>query len=211
MAENTPIAIDEKLLHATVKLNTLLFAGVGGLMGGLALFSLTCLSLLGGVPSPGYFLNLLGVFLPGYSVSPGGAWVGLAWGAALGAFSSAAIYRIYARSIRQQVADYMAGDISEQAIEYAVLKVHGHSIGLALGSIAALGLLVTTNWLVVRGTAGESIHAQLLSHYLPGYTVSASGSVVGAMDIFVITYLLCALLGAIYNRLVRFRQQGAAS
>ena len=211
MSENAPVPIDENLLRATVKLNTLLFAGVCGLMGGLTLLCMTYLSLYRGLPSPGHYLNLLGVFLPGYSVSSEGAWVGFLWGALLGAISGAVIYRIYARSIRQQVADYFSGERSGDALEYAVLKLHGHSLGLALGSIAALGLLITTNWLVVRGTADESVHAALLSHYLPGYAVSASGSILGAVDVFVITYLFCVLLGVIYNGVVALRQNGAAS
>jgi hypothetical protein len=210
MSENASIPIDEVLLHATVKWNTLLFAGMGGLMGALTLLCLTYLSLSRGLPDPGHYLNLLGVFLPGYRVSAEGAWVGFLWGGLLGAASGALIYRIYARSIRQQVADYFAGDKSAQALEFVVLKLYGHSLGLALGGIAALGLLITTNWLVVRGTADESIHARLLSHYLPGYSVSLSGSILGAAEIFVIAYVFCALLGVIYNRVVALRQKGAA-
>jgi len=210
MSENTPVPIDEVLLHATVKWNTLLFAGICGLMGALTLLCMTYLSLYRGLPSPGHYLNLLGVFLPGYRVSAEGAWIGFLWGGLLGAVSGAVIYRIYARSIRQQVADYFAGDKSADALEYVVLKLHGHSLGLALGGIAALGLLITTNWLVIRGTADESVRARLLSHYLPGYSVSLPGSIVGAVEIFVIVYLFCLLLGVIYNWVVTLRQKGAA-
>ena len=209
MSEIVPI--DEKLLHATVKLNTVLFAGICGLIGALTLLCVTYVSLNRGLPSPGHYLNLLGVFLPGYSVSPAGAWIGFLWGGLLGSISGAVIYRIYARGIRAQVADYFAGNLSEDDLEYAVLKLHGHSLGLALGAIAALGLLITTNWLVVRGTAEESVHAALLSNYLPGYAVSASGSILGAVDVFVITYLSCVLLGVTYNRVVAWRRKGAAS
>ena len=210
MSENAPIPIDENLLRATVKLNTLLFAGVCGLMGGLSLLFVTYLSLNRGLPNPGHFLNLLGVFLPGYRVSGTGAWVGFLWGSLLGAISGVVIYRTYARSIRAQVAEYFAGARSSAELEYAAVKLHGHSLGLALGGIAALGLLITTNWLVVRGTAGESVHAALFSHYLPGYAVSASGSILGAVDIFIITYLAGVLLGAIYNGVVALRRKGAA-
>ena len=211
MSENAPVPIDENLLHATVKLNTLLFAGVCGLMVGLVLLCATYLSLYRGLPNPGHYLNLLGVFLPGYSVSAEGAWVGLLWGALLGAISGAVIYRIYARGIRAQVADYFAGNRSGDALEFAVVKLHGHSLGLALGGIAALGLLITTNWLVIRGTADESVHAALFSHYLPGYAVTFPGSIFGAVDVFVISYLFCVLLGVIYNGVVALRQNGAAS
>lgn len=211
MRDNASVPIDEVLLHATVKWNTLLFAGICGLIGAVTLLSVTYLSLFRGLPSPGHYLNLLGVFLPGYRVSAEGAWVGFLWGGLLGAVSGALIYRIYARSIRQQVADYFAGSKSADDLEYAVLKLYGHSLGLALGALAALGLLITTNWLVLRGTADESFNAQLLSHYLPGYSVSFSGSLVGAAEILAVVYLFCLLLGAIYNRVVDLRQKGAAS
>jgi hypothetical protein len=210
MSEGAPAQIDEVLLHATVKWNTRLFAGICGLIGAFTLLSVTYLSLYRGLPSPGNYLNLLGVFLPGYRVSPGGAWIGFLWGGLIGAVCGAVIYRIYARSIRQQVADYFAGNRSREDLENAVLTLNGHSLGLALGSIAALGLLITTNWLVVRGTADESVRAALLSQYLPGYAVSASGSILGAVDIFIVTYVFCVLLGAIYNRVVALRKRGAA-
>lgn len=209
MSDHAPAPIDENLLRATVKLNTLLFAGVCGLMAGLTLLFATYLSLYRGSPSPGHLLNLLGVFLPGYRVSPGGAWVGLLWGGLLGAISGTLMYRIYARSIRQQVAEYFAGSRSGDDLEYAVLNLHGHSLGLAMGSIAALGLLITTNWLVIRGTAAESVHAALLSFYLPGYVVSTSGSLIGAVGIFVIAYLFCLLLGLIYNGVAALRRSRA--
>ena len=211
MSTNTSFQIDEVLLHATVKWNTRLFAGICGLIGAMGLLCMTYLSLYRGLPNPGHYLNLLGVFLPGYRVSPEGAWVGFFWGGVIGAVSGAVIYRIYARSIRQQVAEYFAGTRSREALEHAVMRLHGHSLGLALGSIAALGLLITTNWLVVRGTADESVHAALFAHYLPGYSVSASGSILGAVDVFVILYLFCVLVSAIYNRVVAMRTNGAAS
>ena len=209
MGETDSPPIDETLLHATVKWNTLLFAGICGLMGALTLLIMTYVSLNRGLPDPGHYLNLLGVFLPGYRVSVGGAWIGFLWGGLVGAVSGAIIYRIYALSIRQQVADYFAGDKSEHALEYAVMEIYGHFLGLALGGIAALGLLITTNWLVVRGTADESIHAALWSHYLPGYSVSFTGSIAGAAEIFVIVYLFCLLLGVIYNQVMTLRQKGS--
>lgn len=210
MSEDVPFQIDEVLLHASIKWNTRLFAGICGLMGAFTLMCVTYLSLYRGLPYPGYYLKLLGVFLPGYSVSASGAWVGFLWGGLIGAVSGAVMYRIYARSIRQQVADYFAGNLSRDDLEHSVLRLHGHSLGLALGTIAALGLLITTNWLVVRGTANESVHAALLSQYLPGYTVSTPGSILGAVEVFIITYLFCVLLAMIYNRVAALRKKRAA-
>lgn len=211
MSDTPSIPIDEKLLHATVKLNTLLFAVVSGLMGGVSLLLLTYLSLYRGLPNPGHYLNLLSVFMPGYSVSVEGAWIGLLWGGVIGALAGAVIYRIYARSIRQQVADYFANNKTEYDLEYAVLRLQGHALGLALGIMAALGLMASTNWLVLRGTADESQHAALLANYLPGYSVSFAGSLVGAVEILVIIYVFCVLLAAIYNGVHAARQKGDAS
>ncbi|MHB8916052.1 MAG: hypothetical protein ACYC4K_09610 [Thiobacillus sp.] len=212
MSDNPSVPIDEKLLHATVKLNTLLFAAVCGVMGGVSLFLLTYISLYHrGLPNPGHYLNLLGFFLPGYNVSVEGAWLGLLWGGLIGALSGAVVYRVYARSIRQQVADYFASKKSEYDLEYAVLSLHGHSLGLALGGIVTLGLLVSTNWLVFRGTAEQSEHAALFSHFLPGYSVSFVGSLMGAIDIFILVYAFCVLLAIVYNGVSAFRHKGAAS
>ena len=210
MNEDVPVQIDEVLLNATVKWNTRLFAGICGLIGALTLLCATYISLYRGLPNPGHYLNLLGVFLPGYRVSVGGAWIGFLWGGLIGAVSGAVMYRIYARSIRQQVADYLAGNRSREDLENSVLRLDGHSLGLALGSIAALGLLITTNWLVVRGTAEESVHAALLAQYLPGYAVSAAGSILGAVDVFIITYVFCVLLAVIYNGVAAWRRKRGA-
>ena len=196
--------IDENLLRATIKLNTLLFAGVCGFIAAMTLLCITYLSLGRGLPTPGRYLGLLGVFLPGYSVSVEGAWIGLLWGAALGALFGAIMYRVYARGIRAQVAKYLAGRGTQDDIAHAVMRLHGHSLGVALGAVAAAGLLATTNWLVLRGTAAESFHAALLAQYLPGYSVSTAGSFIGAIEVFVIAYVSCLVLAAIHNRVVEW-------
>lgn len=206
MSDSAPIELDEKLLHATIKLNTALFAVVCGLMAGVSLLLITYVSLNRGLPDPGHYLNLLGFFMPGYNVSVKGAWIGLLWGGVIGALAGAVIYRIYARGIRQQVLDYFAHNKSEYDLDYAVLRLHGHSLGLAVGGMVAIGLIATTNWLVLRGTADESVHAALLAHYLPGYSVSFVGSLVGALEVLIIAYLFCVLLAAIYNRVHQFRR-----
>lgn len=206
--ESTEVKIDQKLLSATIKLNTILLAGVFGFVCGAGLFVMTFISLNRGLPNPGHYLNLLGVFLPGYRVSPAGAWIGLLWGGVIGALSGAVIYRIYARAIKQRVREYLRGEKSELEMAHVTLLIEGHPFGLALGSVMALGLFITTTWLVVRGTAGESIHAALLSNYLPGYTVSISGGAMGAILLFGMTYFFCRLLGWIYNRMVYFRIRG---
>jgi hypothetical protein len=71
----------------------------------------------------------------------------------------------------------------------------------------SLGLFFSTAWLVVRGTAGESVHAALLSNYLPGYSVSILGGALGAIELFVVIFLTCLLLAAMYNKIVELRHE----
>lgn len=200
-----PGGINKRLLRAAVKLNTWLLAGVFACVGGLSLFMITYLSLYRGLPQPGHYLNLLGVFLPGYSVSHAGAWVGLFWGALLGGLLAAMFYRIYARSIVSQIHDYLGKGNARDGLFSVTRRFDGNYLGLALGSMVAAGLIVTTNWLVLRGTADESMHAVLLAQYLPGYSISVPGSIIGAVELFVVTYLLCLLFSWIYNNVARVR------
>jgi len=209
MSKNSPLNSDpltrqqqhHQLLQAAIRLNTWLLAGVFGCVFGLSLFGLTYLSLWRGLPHPGRYLNLLGVFLPGYDVSVAGAWAGLFWGAVLGALLAVLIYRVYARSMAAQIHHFLNSETATGQLTGATLQLDGKSLGIALGAVLAGGLIVTTNWLVFRGTASESVHALLLVNYLPGYAINLSGSIIGALELFVLTYSATGLFSKIYNHL----------
>lgn len=194
------VKINDKLLAAAIRLNTLLLAAVFGCFSGLAMFTVTYMSMYRGLPQPGHYLNLLGVFLPGYNVSHSGAWIGMFWGAVIGALLAAMFYRIYARSIPSQVQECIRHGHRKDDLLDVTLRFDGNYLGIALGSIVSIGLFVTTSWLVFRGTADESMHAFLLAQYLPGYSVSIPGALIGALEIFIIVYVLSLLFGWIYNR-----------
>jgi hypothetical protein len=205
--DSSEIEINNELLHAVVKMNTLLLAAVFSIVGGLGMFVITYMSLLRGLPQPGHYLNVLGVFLPGYSVSHAGAWVGLFWGAIICGGLAAVFYRVYARNIPELVKEYVNSGAVNKGFFSAKLELGGHSLGLALGVVLSAGLIVTTNWLVFRGTADESVNAQLLVNYLPGYSVSTLGSLIGAVELFVMAYLLSRLFSLIYNGVVSIRSK----
>lgn len=203
--KNTEEEQVQRLLRAAVKLNTWLLAGVFGGVFGLSLFLLTYLSLYRGLPDTGQILNLLGVFLPGYEVSHAGAWIGLFWGGAIGAFIAIMFYRVYARGIAAQIRLIYTPNTKVEQLDDAILYFDGKSLGFALGAILSGGLIVTTNWLVFRGTADESVHAMLLVNYLPGYSVSFQGSVIGAVELFGLAFVLGLLFDKIYNRVASIR------
>ncbi len=196
---------DAVLLHASIKLNTRLLAVVFGFISGFSLLLITYMSLYRGMPDTGQYLKLLGIFLPGYEVSPLGAWIGFFWAALIGAFIAAMFYRIYSKSIPDLIKDYLESGLENDDLLDMPMRLSGHYLGLALGSVLAAGLLITTNWLVIRGTADESTHAQLLVNFLPGYSVSTIGSFIGAIELFVINYVLSLLFSKIYNSVTAFR------
>jgi len=196
------------LLSAAVRLNVCISALGVGLGLGLLLFLGTNLTVALS-QRPGRYLNLLAVFMPGYSASVSGAWVGLLWGAIYGAISGGALAWLYAHSLGERLpALVMWDNASIRQLRPPLLHISSHALGIGLGAIAALQLVLATLWLVLRGTADESVHAKLLSYYLSGYTVTLQGSLLGGLELFLLVYLSSALVGETYNTVTRYRHEG---
>ena len=200
-------ALDLPLLRATMRVNTIIFCVIFGLLAGAILFALGLAAAGGPRGQAPFIVALLAVFLPGYGPGWTGALAGLFWGAAGGGALAAGIYRINCRAALDRVDEMVAMEAADGDFPVAVLRLHGPSLGLAVGAMGALGLLATTNWLVLRGTAAESIHARLLAHFLPGYAVDLPGSVIGAVELFALLFVFCVALARIYNRIVELRHR----
>jgi hypothetical protein len=199
--------IDLPLLRATMRVNTLIFGAIFGLLAGLILFALALAAALAGDGHARLVVTLLGVFLPGYAPGGLGALAGLLWGTLVGGAIAACVYRINCGAALTRVDELVALERGDD-FPAARLRLHGPWLGLAVGTIGAVGLVVTTNWLVLRGTAGESVHARLLAQFLPGYEVDPRGSIVGAAELFVLLYLSSIVLAYCYNRIVDARHRG---
>lgn len=89
-----------------------------------------------------------------------------------------------------------------QELERAVRKLNARAWGIAVGLLLGGGLFVATNVLVLKGGPNMGQHLSLLSIFLPGYTVSFAGSLVGFIYLFVIGYGIGRLIGGVYNWLV---------
>lgn len=87
-----------------------------------------------------------------------------------------------------------------QQIRKSLVRFSAEGWGLAFGTAAALGLFVSTIWLVVKGGENVGEHLNLLGVYLPGYSVSYTGSVIGFVYAFVIGYGAGRTIAGIYNR-----------
>jgi len=159
-----------------------------------------------GGDSVGAHLSLLSIFFPGYSVSWSGALAGLFWGFAGGGLSGMVLYWSYSRMLRERLDAHLLDTDAPASLTPPVLLFSGNALGTALGALMALQLLLTTNWLVVRGTAAYSTNAALLGQYLPGYTVSPMGSIVGATELFAATFVMSHVFAGIHNAVAKLRQ-----
>jgi hypothetical protein len=197
---------DRDVLEATLRFNTLVFSIILGVFAGATLLALSLVAYYG-EGTGRLAVALIGVFLPGYGAGWSGALLGLFWGFLFGALLGAGIYRINARNVLEKVDELVIAERGSNGFTRAVLRLDGHSLGLAIGAVGALGLVTTTNMLVARGTAAQSVHARLLSEVLPGYTVSVVGSIIGAIELFVVAYLFCRAFVTIYNWVAGRRQR----
>lgn len=201
------VSEEQRLFSAAARLNVAISALGAGVALGLLLFVATHVS-IGVANHPGRYLNLLGIFMPGYSASSVGAWFGLLWGLIYGGVFGGAIAWFYVRSLGANLPRLVIWDeTAARGLRPPVLRISSHALGMAVGAIAAIQLVLSTLWLVLRGTADQSVHAKLLSHYLPGYSVSVSGSLLGGLELFLFLYLFALLVGATYNA-IAFRREG---
>ena len=187
-------------MRATLRFNTLIFGVILGLFAGIVLLVLALVA-AGDERLGGLAVFLIGIFLPGYGADWSGALIGFVWGFVLGAALGGVIYRINSLRVLSQLDQLVVAPKTTDGFRDAVLRLHGPSLGLAIGAAGALGLIATTNMLVARGTADESVRARLLAEVLPGYTVSTAGSLIGAIELFAILYVFCHAFALIYNAL----------
>ena len=90
----------QRIESAVARLRAGILAIVFGMVGGTGLFVATAWLLIKGGPNVGATLGLLGNYLPGYDVTWTGAFVGLVYGAAIGALAGWSLARVYNRLAR---------------------------------------------------------------------------------------------------------------
>lgn len=201
--------VNLKLLNAAIRFNAIMLGLTAGTLAAVIIYVATQASIVKWGSESGNYLGLLGIFFPGYSVTSSGAWVGAFWAFVYAGTGSALSYRLYGRVLGTRIADILLSTAPTEnpVLKPSVLRLHGVSLGLAIGAIAAAGLFVSTAWLVVRGTANESVHAALFANYIPGYSVSILGGLWGAIELFAFVFLACMVLATVYNKIVEMRHR----
>jgi len=92
-----------------------------------------------------------------------------------------------------------------QQVQRAFERTSEQGWGLALGCLAGLGLFVATAFLVIKGGAVVGPRLQLLSVYLPGYSVTWTGAFLGGAYMFFLGYGAGRVVATIYNRMLHNR------
>jgi hypothetical protein len=82
-----------------------------------------------------------------------------------------------------------------------VMRLDAIAQAVGTGVIAALGVFVATNWLVLKGGPVVGPNLALLAQFFPGYRVTFLGSLIGAAWAFVYAAGAGYVVSRIYNRL----------
>jgi Glycosyl transferase family 2 len=83
--------------------------------------------------------------------------------------------------------------------------------GIITGLMAGLGILIATNWLVLKGGEVVGPHLALLGQFFIGYRVTFGGSLIGAAYGFVCGFVVGGLVATMYNWLVNLRERRGQS
>jgi len=96
-----------------------------------------------------------------------------------------------------------AGDDLPLEVRRTLTRLRARAWGVAAGLLSGIGLFSATLILVLLDGPNVGAHLGLLSVFLPGYSVTGLGSVVGLFYGFCIGYAAGWLTGRIYNALAR--------
>lgn len=94
-----------------------------------------------------------------------------------------------------------ANSIEDALLIGAVARLRARVLALVLGATCGSGLFVATAWLLVKGGDEVGPHLNLLGHYLPGYSVTWPGAVIGALDGAALGAMIGWSAASIYNRI----------
>ena len=91
---------------------------------------------------------------------------------------------------------------TDESLRQAVARLNARAWGIAFGLLLGFGLFFATIILVLKGGPNQGQHLRLLRVFLPGYSVSFAGSIIGFVYMFVFGYALGRLIGSMYNWMV---------
>lgn len=199
-------AEEEQVLRDAVSLNTRIAAVSAAMVFGLLNFLMTLLLRLRLGQEVESAANILTLFMPGYNVSYSGAWIGMVWGFIYGAVSGAVMYATYARTLRGKITRQLGLPQGADSLRTPTFVIAGPALGLSLGVTAAAALIIATLSVDLSRNHDAMRAIELLGQYLPGFRVGLMGSMLGAIEIFLLVFVAANILAWIYNKLARRRR-----
>ncbi len=91
---------------------------------------------------------------------------------------------------------------SDRVIIEAFAKLDQTALGLAVGTLSGLGVFMATVVLLIKGGEVVGPRLALLGQFFIGYTVTASGALIGLVYGFLAGFILGWLIGFFRNSLV---------
>ena len=98
------------------------------------------------------------------------------------------------------------GRVTERELEDVLASTFARydqlALGVAVGVVVGIILFLATVVLLLRGGPGVGYHLSVLGHYLPGYSVSWAGAVIGLFETAVVGFLHGWLISKLINAIV---------
>jgi hypothetical protein len=92
-------------------------------------------------------------------------------------------------------------------LQRAVARLRAMVMALTFGMTGGVGLALATAWLLLRGGENVGQHLALLSNYLPGYSVTWGGAVLGLLYGGLLGGVIGASIAWTYN-MIAFSRRG---
>jgi protoporphyrinogen oxidase len=108
----------------------------------------------------------------------------------------------YHEEIREPVSEHDLEEVLEGALAKAFVKLDRVAFGLSIGVVSGALLFLATLALVLKGGSPVGPNLGLLAQYLPGYRVTAAGSVLGLVYGFVSGFVLGWTVAFLRNAIV---------
>lgn len=90
--------------------------------------------------------------------------------------------------------------------ELRIYRMNALVNGIVCAMISGIVLFSMTAWLLVKGGEVVGPHLSLLGQYLPGYTVTWSGSLIGLLYGLIVGFIIGYSASWLYNLISRLRQ-----
>ncbi len=96
----------------------------------------------------------------------------------------------------------------EELILRSIARLRAGIVAIVFGMLSGTAVFLATIWLLIRGGRNVGEHLQLLGHFLPGYTVTPVGAVIGAFWATLAGAALGFTVALVYNLVAGRRSKG---